>query len=666
MPPSGSALDRELDGRRPADRLEHEVGAAVGQVAQRLDGRRSVVRRQQAVGRAEGRVPRPAWPRPGRSRRSARRRRATAPITHDSPTPPSPMTATLAPGRHLGGLQDRPDPGRHAAADERRDRRIDAVGEGDRGRLRHDRRAGHRADPAIRQDRPPRASAEDRGAVGHPVAERRGVRACPWLARHAGPAHPARDQPRQRDRLPDGQRADAGPERLDDAGALVAHRDRRRRGQSPSRTWRSEWQTPDARIRTRTSPARGSASVSSSMVVGWPRVRSTAARVVVTSRRTAAARSGGPGDTGRSPATTSRRRRSPRGPCRRRCRRPPRDRLARHLERDRAGHRAQVADRRIERPGREALAGHGGGQGPGGEQEHPVRDRARLGGDRAEPQAGEDEDVVRLADLASPPVHVHGLERRTGGDDGPAVGPAQDVDGVASEAEVGFESGMTSGRSVPAASARRTASSNVPPTPVVPTRTVGRTRSMVSTSPGNSVEKPYPRRPRPAAPARASSRRGPRGRSWTCPRESTSTSARRMAASSIPSSSIASRTSRAIPIPAAPAPTSTTRVSRSPIREPAQPGQDPGHDDRRGPLDVVVERRHAIAVAVEDAQRVRLLEVLPLDDAARPDLGDALDEGLDQRVVLGARAGAARESRDRADRRAAPGCRSRRRARPAA
>ena len=68
--------------------------------------------------------------------------------------------------------------------------------------------------------------------------------------------------------------------------------------------------------------------------------------------------------------------------------------------------------------------------------------------------------------------------------------------------------------------------------------------------------------------------------------------------------------------------------------EPAQAGQDPGHDDRRGPLDVVVERRHAIAVAVQDAQRVRLLEVLPLDDAARPDLGDALDEGLDQRVVL--------------------------------
>ncbi len=90
-----------------------------------------------------------------------------------------------------------------------------------------------------------------------------------------------------------------------------------------------------------------------------------------------------------------------------------------------------------------------------------------------------------------------------------------------------------------------------------------------------------------------------------------------------------------MPIPAAPAPTSTTRVSASAMPQPAQPGQDPGHDDRRGPLDVVVERRHAVAVAVEDAQRVGLLEVLPLDDAAGPDLGDALDEGLDERVVVG-------------------------------
>ena len=188
----------------------------------------AVIGRQQAVGRAEGRAPRPAWPRPGRSPRSARPRRATAPITHDSPTPPSPMTATLAPAGTWAVFRTAPDPGRDAAADQRRDRRIDAVREGDGGRFRDDRRLGHRADPAIGQDGAATLVGQDRGTVGHRVAERRGVRAGPWMARHAGPTHPARDQPRQRDRLPDGQRADAGPECLDDAGALVAHRDRGR------------------------------------------------------------------------------------------------------------------------------------------------------------------------------------------------------------------------------------------------------------------------------------------------------------------------------------------------------------------------------------------------------------------------------------------------------
>ena len=62
---------------------------------------------------------------------------------------------------------------------------------------------------------------------------------------------------------------------------------------------------------------------------------------------------------------------------------------------------------------------------------------------------------------------------------------------------------------------------------------------------------------------------------------------------------------------------------------------------------------------------LRLLEVLPLDDAAGPDLGHAGDERLDQRVVRRDRAAAARDARGRAGRPAAPGCRSRRRARPA-
>ena len=62
--------------------------------------------------------------------------------------------------------------------------------------------------------------------------------------------------------------------------------------------------------------------------------------------------------------------------------------------------------------------------------------------------------------------------------------------GVASAADVGFESGRTTGRVVPAAAARMTLSLNVPPMPVVPIRTVGRTRSMVSSNAGNSAVKP--------------------------------------------------------------------------------------------------------------------------------------------------------------------------------
>src|SRR5690349_1773067 len=50
------------------------------------------------------------------------------------------------------------------------------------------------------------------------------------------------------------------------------------RSHSPSRTCRSEWQTPDASIRTRTSPARGSMSSSSCTTAGRPISSRTTAR----------------------------------------------------------------------------------------------------------------------------------------------------------------------------------------------------------------------------------------------------------------------------------------------------------------------------------------------------------------------------------------------------
>ena len=70
-------------------------------------------------------------------------------------------------------------------------------------------------------------------------------------------------------------------------------------------------------------------------------------------------------------------------------------------------------------------------------------------------------------------------------------------------------------------------------------------------------------------------------------------------------------------------------------RSPGGPerGHDPGDHDRRRALDVVVERRHAVLVAVEDAQGVLLFEVLELDEAAGPDLLDTGHERFDDRVV---------------------------------
>ena len=58
-----------------------------------------------------------------------------------------------------------------------------------------------------------------------------------------------------------------------------------------------------------------------------------------------------------------------------------------------------------------------------------------------------------------------------------------------------------------------------------------------------------------------------------------------------------------------------------------------GQDDGPSPLDVVVEARQAVPIGVEDAHRVVLLEVLPLEDGRREDPGDCPHERLDDRFV---------------------------------
>ncbi len=65
-------------------------------------------------------------------------------------------------------------------------------------------------------------------------------------------------------------------------------------------------------------------------------------------------------------------------------------------------------------------------------------------------------------------------------------------------------------------------------------------------------------------------------------------------------------------------------------------GQDPRQHDGAGALDVVVEARDAVAIAIEDLDGVVLLEVLPLQHGARADVQDGADEGLEEIVVLGA------------------------------
>ena len=79
-----------------ADGLEGVVGAAIGQVAKRFDGRRAVVTGEEAVGRPEATR---GVELGGRAvdRDDAAASASTAPITIERPTPPRPMTATLAP-----------------------------------------------------------------------------------------------------------------------------------------------------------------------------------------------------------------------------------------------------------------------------------------------------------------------------------------------------------------------------------------------------------------------------------------------------------------------------------------------------------------------------------------------------------------------------------------
>src|SRR5262249_41877144 len=64
------------------------------------------------------------------------------------------------------------------------------------------------------------------------------------------------------------------------------------------------------------------------------------------------------------------------------------------------------------------------------------------------------------------------------------------------------------------------------------------------------------------------------------------------------------------------------------------PHDETGEGYRTGSLNIVVERRHAVAVALEDCERRVLREVFPLQDGARPARVDRVDDAVHECEVL--------------------------------
>ncbi len=107
----------------------------------------------------------------------------------------------------------------------------------------------------------------------------------------------------------------------------------------------------------------------------------------------------------------------------------------------------------------------------------------------------------------------------------------------------------------------------------------------------------------------------------------------RSASPATPSRRSALWKSRAMPTPAAPAPAMTRRSSVELPAGGAGGGEDAGHRHRGRALDVVVEGRQLLPVALEQAEGVPLLEVLPLQEGLREALLDRAHELVHHRVV---------------------------------
>ena len=89
-----------------------------------------------------------------------------------------------------------------------------------------------------------------------------------------------------------------------------------------------------------------------------------------------------------------------------------------------------------------------------------------------------------------------------------------------------------------------------------------------------------------------------------------------------------------MPVPAAPAPTITMRCSRERQAERSPPGEEAGEGGGRRALDIVIEGGQHGPIAVEQLERVPLLEVLPLQERHGEALAHGRDELVHEVVVL--------------------------------
>ena len=143
--------------------------------------------------------------------------------------------------------------------------------------------------------------------------------------------------------------------------------------------------------------------------------------------------------------------------------------------RDAARDRTQVAQRGVQGTLFEAVVGDEGGQRARRHQEDHVGDPTGLGSDSAEADTGEDEHVVGLAEHVEAPVALDRCEGTSVATSARPPVQSKTSPGVASQLDVGFESGKTMGAAVAAAIVRRAVSVKAPATPLVPSKMVGAT-----------------------------------------------------------------------------------------------------------------------------------------------------------------------------------------------